>query len=153
MQKSILSALIVAILSGLAIGTQSSLNTVAGKISGATLTGLLVNFLGGVAAGLFLLIIYIRQGNAAFAGIHITTLGMFVAAGLLGIGIIMGVAYALPKIGVAAGLAAIISSQTLVALIVDTLGLAGGAAIPLNWMRLTGIVLLALGTWALLPRG
>ena len=63
MQKSILTALIVALISGIAIGTQSSLNSAAGKITGATLTGLLVNFIGGAAAGLFLVGIYARQGN------------------------------------------------------------------------------------------
>jgi len=47
MQKLILAALVVALLGGLAIGAQASLNSAAGKIMGATLTGLLVNFLGG----------------------------------------------------------------------------------------------------------
>lgn len=66
MQKSILPALIVALLSGLAIGAQSSLNSAAGKITGATLTGLLVNFLGGAAAGLLLVVVYVRQGKSTF---------------------------------------------------------------------------------------
>ena len=51
MQKSIWIALVVAVLSGLAIGVQAALNSAAGKIVGATLTGLLVNFTGGAAAG------------------------------------------------------------------------------------------------------
>ena len=152
MQKSILTALIVAIISGLAIGTQSSLNSAAGKITGAALTGLLVNFVGGVASGLVLAVIYARQGNVLSTSIQTPTIGIIIASGLLGIGIITGVAYALPKIGIAAGLSAIIAGQMIVAVIVDTFGIAGGEPIPLDWYRIVGIVLLALGTWAILPK-
>ena len=150
MQKSIGLTLIIAILCGLAIGTQSSLNSASGKLTGAVLTGLLVNFLGGIAAGVILMGIYLRQGGIVFTGIRGMTLWIMIAAGLLGIGIITGIAYALPKIGVAAGLSAIIAGQMVVALIVDTFGIAGGEPIPLNWIRITGIGLLTLGTWALL---
>ena len=153
MQKSILPALIVALFSGLAIGAQSSLNSAAGKITGATLTGLLVNFLGGAAAGLLLVVVYVRQGKATFSAIRAPTLGIIVVSGLLGIGIIAGIAYALPKIGIAAGLATIIAGQMAVAVLVDTFGLAGGQPIPLNLTRIGGLGLLTLGTWAILPKG
>jgi len=80
-------------------------------------------------------------------------LGIIVVSGLLGIGIIAGIAYALPKIGIAAGLSTIIAGQMAVAVLVDTFGLAGGQPIPLNWARIGGLGLLALGTWAILPKG
>jgi transporter family-2 protein len=153
MQKSILPALIVALLTGLAIGAQSSLNSAAGKMTGATLTGLLVNFLGGAAAGLLLVVVHVRQGNVTVSAIQAPTLGIIVVSGLLGIGIIAGIAYALPKIGVGAGLSTIIAGQMAVAVLVDTFGLAGGQPIPLNWARIGGLGLLALGTWAILPKG
>ena len=51
-----------------------------------------------------------------------------------------------------AGAAAIIASQMVVAVTVDTLGLTGGQPIPLSWTRIAGLGLLALGTWAILPR-
>jgi len=153
MQKSIGIALAVAVLSGLAIGVQAALNGAAGKIVGATLTGLLVNFTGGAAAGVILAVMYLRLGNGGFSNLNPTSLGIIFASGLLGIGIITGVAYAFPKTGVAAGSAAIIASQMVVAVTVDTLGLMGGQPIPLSWMRIAGLGLLALGTWAILPRG
>ena len=152
MQKSLLTALIVAIVSGLAIGTQSSLNTATGKITSATLTGLLVNFAGGVASGLFLLVIYIREGKMSFSALNAPTIGLIIVSGLLGIGIIAGIAYALSKIGVTAGLSTIIAGQMTVAVVVDTFGLTGGEPIPLNWSRISGLILLALGTWAILPK-
>lgn len=152
MQKSLLTALLVIIFSGIAIGTQSSLTTAAAKITGATLTGLLVNFAGGIISGLFLLVIYLRQGNVSFSAINPPTLWLIIISGLLGIGIIAGIAYALPKIGVLAGLSSIIAGQMAVAVVVDTFGLTGGDPIPLNWSRIGGLILLALGTWAILPK-
>ncbi len=148
-----LFALLIALASGLAVGVQSSLNSAAGRSSGAILTGLLVNFFAGLAAGLILIVIYSRQDRAAFGGLQPATLGIMIAAGLLGIGIISGIAFSLPRVGVAAGLAAIIAGQMLVGLIVDSVGLAGAQPIPLTWMRLAGLGLLALGTWAILPKG
>ena len=152
MQKLLLPALIAAVFSGVAIGAQASLNSTAGKITGATLTGLLVNFLGGTVAGLLLVIVYFQQGRSPFLSIQFPTWGIIVASGLLGIGIIAGIAYSLPKIGIAAGLSTIIASQMAVAIIVDTFGLAGGQPIPLSWARISGLGLLALGTWFLLPK-
>ena len=153
MQKLILTSLVIALFSGLAIGVQSSLIGTAGKNLGAVLTGLLVNTIAGIAAGLLLVIIYFQQGNIDFSAIQIPTLRAIIIAGLLGIGIIMGIGYALPKIGVAAGLSMIITGQMIVGVIVDTFGLSGGQPIPLNWSRIVGLVLLALGTWAIVPKG
>ena len=152
MQKTILPALIVALISGLAIGIQAAFINAAGKIAGAVLTGLLVTFMGGIAAGALLVVITVQQGKQAFSVIQTPTLGLIVAAGLLSVAIITGIAYALPKIGVAAGLSTLIAGQMAVAILVDTLGLAGSQPIPLNWTRIGGLVLLALGTWFILPK-
>ena len=75
------------------------------------------------------------------------------AAGLLGIGIIAGIAYALPKIGVAAGLSMIITGQMAMGVLADTYGFVDGQSIPLNWARIGGLLLLALGTWFIVPKG
>ena len=73
-------------------------------------------------------------------------------AGAIGIGIVMGIAFALPRIGVAAGLAAVILGQLLVATVVDSLGWGGVAPIPLSLSRIAGLVLLLLATFLLLQR-
>ncbi len=75
------------------------------------------------------------------------------ASGLLGIGIISGIAFALPRTGVAAGLSAIITGQMAVGVLVDTFGLAGASPIPLTWARIGGLGLVALGTWFIVPKG
>ena len=152
MQKIVLQALTIALLSGLAIGVQSSLIGSAGKITGSTLTGLLVNFSAGTASALLLAVIYAKQGNSIFSGIRASTVGTIAVAGVLGVGVIAGIAYALPKIGVAAGLSMIVTGQMAVAVLVDTFGLTGAEPIPLSWTRLGGLVLLVIGTWAIAPK-
>ena len=153
MQKLILTSLVIALFSGLAIGMQSSLISISGKYLGAFMTTLLVNAFAGIAAGLILAVIYVQKGNIVFSAIQLPTLRAIIIAGLLGIGIISGIAYALPKIGVAAGLSLIITGQMIMGVLADTLGLAGGQPIPLTWSRLVGLTLLALGTWAIVPKG
>ena len=152
MQRIILTSLIVALFSGLAIGVQSTLISIAGKNTGAMLTGILVNVAAGLAAGLLLIVVYLRPGSAGLPAIQAPTFGVIAVAGLLGIGIIGGIAYALPRIGVAAGLSMIITGQMAMGILVDTLGLADGEPIPLNWARVGGLALLALGTWFIVPK-
>jgi bacterial/archaeal transporter family-2 protein len=153
MQKFQVIALIVALACGLGVGTQASLNNAASRLAGPILTGLLVNFLGGVASGVILAGIFMRQGAGFFSAVRGSTFNILILAGLLGIAIISGAAYALPRIGVAAGLAAVIVGQMVVAIAVDTLALVGGQPISLSWIRIGGLALLALGTWMILPKG
>ncbi len=75
MPKAGVIAIFIAILSGLAIGVQSSLKSAAGKMTGAAITGLLVNFIGGAASALLLLMIFIRQRDIEFLNIKPTTWG------------------------------------------------------------------------------
>lgn len=153
MPRTVILALAAAVLAGVAIGAQASINSSAGRLTGAVLAGLLVNFLGGAAAGVILLGLYLRQGSGTLTAVSAGMWGLLVVAGLLGIGIMIAGAYALPKIGVVAGLAALIAGQMVVALGVDTLGWAGGAPIPLDLARLAGLGLLAAGIWLMLPKG
>lgn len=153
MQNPQIIALIVALACGLGVGSQASLTNAAGRLVGPTLTGLSVNFVAGVVSGVIMAIIYLRQGIGLLSAIRGSTFTILILAGLLGIAIISGAAYALPRVGVAAGLAAIILGQMVVAIIVDTLGLVGGQPIPLSWIRVGGLAFLALGTWLILPKG
>jgi len=152
MQRSIGLALVFALGTGVLIGTQSSIVSAVGKHIPATRTGLMTNFLGGCLAGLILLATSLLQRREFFGGAAPATVGLLALAGLIGIGIISGITSALPTIGVAAGLSAVISGQMAVGLVVDAMGWTGGDAIPITWLRLAGLGLLALGTFALLPR-
>ena len=151
MQKGMIVALVVAVGSGIAIGLQSTLNNWAGRLVGPTSTGLLVNFGGGVVAGVLLLLAS-GQGVVQRGALQGTTPLIILTSGVLGIAIITGLAYSLPRVGIAAGLSAIILGQMVVAVVVDSLGWGGGEPIPLGTARIAGLALLLLGIWFLLPR-
>ena len=144
-------ALLVALASGITIGTQSNLTNLAGRSVGAIRTGLLLNLFGGLIAGTVLLGMLLT-GNLAPREIPRQTLLIAAVAGLLGIGIITGVAYALPRTGLAAGFAAIILGQMAIGVAVDTLGLGGSDPLPLDGQRILGLVVMAVALVLLLPR-
>jgi transporter family-2 protein len=77
---------------------------------------------------------------------------MLLVAGLLGIGIVMGVAFSLSKVGVTAGIAALIMGQLLVSIIVDTSGWGGVEPIPLSPSRIVGLFVMGLAVYLLVPR-
>jgi transporter family-2 protein len=142
----------VAVLSGLAIGLQVTLNGLTGRLIGARNTGLLVNASGGLIALLLILVLALTRQGIAWSQITRLTWMQVGLAGLLGIGIIMGIAFALPRVGVAAGLASVLLGQLAFAIVIDTLGWGGGTPIPLSPSRLAGLLLVLIGAWLLLPK-
>lgn len=153
MKASVLSALVVAMGSGLAIGAQSTLINFAGRLLGPVRTGLVVNFAGGVIAGIVLIALTLFTQAMPSTAIMKPVIPIAAAAGTLGLGIVAGIAYSLGRVGVAAGFATIIFGQMLVAVLVDTQGWGGAVPIPLRPERLVGLGLLVVGAWLVLPRG
>jgi len=152
MKEPVLSALLVALGSGLAIGFQSTLTNWAGRLIGPGRTGLFVNLAGGAIAALLVLALGFLTASRPTQGLTAPSAMIVIAAGALGLAIIAGAAYALPRIGIAAGLATIILGQMVVALVVDTLGWGGAPPVPLRFERLAGLGALLIGTWLILPR-
>jgi transporter family-2 protein len=151
LSQAIIAALIVAVGSGIAIGTQSTLTNWGGRLVGPLGTGLLTNIFGGTIAGV-LLLIFAGKLTAltwdSFRGAAV----VIAIGGALGVGIIAGVAFSLPRVGITAGMSAIILGQMLVGVIVDAQGWGGLEPIPLNATRILGLVLLVVATWLLVPR-
>ena len=142
---------VVALATGIAIGMQSTLSSRIGSLLGNFRTGIFMNFIGGIIAGIILLVITLMQGKVWWQ-ISTPALIMLVAAGALGIAIITGVSFSLQRTGVAAGLATIILGQLILSIIVDTKGIGGVMPIPLTWQRVVGLVVVAGGVYLLLPR-
>lgn len=142
---------VVALATGIAIGMQSTLSSRIGNLLGNFRTGIFMNFIGGIIAGIILLVITFIQGKAWWQ-IPTPALIMLIAAGTLGIAIITGVSFSLQRTGVAAGLATIILGQLVLSIIVDTRGIGGVTPIPLTWQRVVGLVVVAGGVYLLLPR-
>lgn len=72
--------------------------------------------------------------------------------GVIGVGIVYGVIASIDKVGVAAATTAIIVGQVSMAALVDHFGWFGLEAVPFNWWKGIGIVLMAASAWMLLHK-
>ncbi len=142
---------VVALATGIAIGTQSTLSSRIGSLLGNFRTGVFMNFIGGIIAGMILLVVTLVQGKAWWQ-ISTPALLMLIAAGAIGIAIVTGISFSLQRTGVAAGLATVILGQLALSIIVDTKGIGGVAPIPLTWQRVVGLIVVAGGVYLLLPK-
>jgi transporter family-2 protein len=66
--------------------------------------------------------------------------------------VVAGITYAGPRIGTFATIALVIAAQLFMAVLIDAVGMFGLERIPLNWSRITGLVLLAGGSALVLKR-
>ncbi|MGD8622328.1 MAG: DMT family transporter [Anaerolineales bacterium] len=152
MKTSIIAGALVALMTGLAIGTQATISSRMGGIIGEVRTGLLSNFLGGVVAGMLILFLLLRDGTRTWnvPGMIIAVLTL---SGAIGIFIIIGISFSLQRAGIAAGLATIILGQLAFSFLIDSVGIGGVDTIPVTFQRVAGIVVTALGVYLLLPKG
>lgn len=151
MNKEILIGVLGALATGLAIGAQSTLSSLIGAIVGSVRTGMFMNFIGGIIAGLFILA-FSLIGGKGYWHLPSKAIWMLVIAGALGIMIISGVSFSLQHTGVAAGLATIILGQLVISVIVDATGAGGARVIPFTWQRAAGLLVIALGVFLILPK-
>jgi transporter family-2 protein len=137
--------LLIAALSGSLMAIQGTFNSTLGKVIGLMEATFSVHLIGTVTAGLLLL--FFHNGNWGRMGEApwYAWLG-----GLIGVGIIFGVAVSIPKLGVGVATTAIIGAQLLTAYCIDHFGLFGMESIPFNLYKLGGIILIVAGARVLL---
>ncbi len=152
MNTSMTLGLVVALGAGIAIGLQGLFTNITGQMLGPARGGLAIHIAGTiVGAGL---VMFLMLTNPNLQAVTITPRVILFAflGGTSGMIILMGIAFAFPRIGQVAGQGALIFAQMAVAVFVDTFALAGGDPLPLDWRRILGLVVLALGTYLLLPQ-
>ncbi|MFC4766457.1 DMT family transporter [Effusibacillus consociatus] len=130
--------MVLAVLGGMAVGTQAGINGILGKKIG-TLEGALVSFAIGTLS-LSIVAIFLGKGNI---------LGAFsvpkwqLTGGLLGAFYVFVMVLVVPQLGAASTIIAIIAGQLLATSIIDHFGLIGAKQIPMDWQRAAGLVLMA----------
>ena len=142
MKEMTFTGLSIALGSGLAIGIQATLFTLIGRSIGPLRGSLILNIAGGIVAGLIVLTVIGIKGRGQWT-VPPGTLILAVIAVTMGIFIVTGVSLAFQKTGVAVGIATVFLGQLLIGIIVDSLGLAGGEAVPLDLRRLLGLATMA----------
>ncbi|GAW92230.1 DMT family transporter [Calderihabitans maritimus] len=134
-------ALLAALISGVAMAVQGSLNSALGKIIGLLEATFIVHFIGTAAVAVLLVA---QVGNGDLGRITSAPWYTFLG-GVISVLIIYGVVASIPKVGVAIATTAIIVGQVLTALLIDHFGIFGLEKIPFTWWKLVGLILLAAG--------
>ncbi len=137
-----LLAMLVALLSGLSMAVQGSLNSVLGKIIGLLEATFIVHIVGSgvLVIGLFVF----NLGEGSFQKMPQVPWYVYLG-GLLGVIIVYTVAYSIPVLGVALATTFIIIGQVGTALIIDHFGIFGLDQIPFTWLKGLGLAFLAVG--------
>ena len=135
-------ALLVAFLGGLAIAFQGPLASQMSSRIGWLESAFIVHIGGAILAGVPLLVL----ASGRLSGWRQVPPAAL-ASGTLGVALIAAVSYTIPRIGVTATVAVIITAQLLVGAILDHFGLIGTDIRPFGWGRGVGIAVLLLGTW------
>ncbi|WP_258360681.1 DMT family transporter [Moorella sulfitireducens] len=134
-------ALVLALVSGIAMAFQGSINSALGKIIGL-LQATLVVHLTATLTVILLLLTPLNNGN--FSKLLHCPWYLWLG-GLLGVLITYGVVASIPRVGAALATTAIIAGQVTCAMLIDHFGMFGLDKIPFTWWKAAGLVLLAAG--------
>lgn len=144
-----LIAMLVALLAGLAMALQGSLNSLLGKAVGLLEATFVVHVTGTLTVVVGLFVLGLGKGSLLkIAGAPWYSL----VGGVLGVLIVYGVVFSIPKLGVAVATTAIIVGQVSTALAIDHFGLFGLEKIPFSWAKGAGVLLLAAGARLMLVK-
>ncbi len=144
-------AMLIALTGGVAIGMQSVvINTVGGTV-GPVRTAFLIHVGGSVVGGIMLLGLTFAGQGGPLPQFEPRISAIFLFSGLMGMIVLPSIAISFPRTGLVAGQILLIVGQTVVALIVDTTGIAGVDPIPLDRQRLLGLAFMVLAAYLLLP--
>jgi bacterial/archaeal transporter family-2 protein len=128
---------VLALLGGVAVAIQASINGGLGKKVG-TLEGSLVSFTIGTLALLFI-VIFFGKGNLT----SVTTIPKWqLTGGLLGAFYVFVAVLVVPRVGVATTLTAVIVGQLIMSAVIDHFGLFGSKQIAFDYKRALALVLL-----------
>lgn len=144
-----LVALILALVSGILMAVQGSLNAALSKVVGLLETTFIVHIIGTVILAVLLFVFKLGKGNMAALS---QAPWYAYLGGAISVFIIYLVAASIPEVGVANATTAIIIGQVLTAVIIDSFGAFGLTPISWGWSQIAGVALLAIGA-KLLFRG
>lgn len=140
-------AIALAVVAGIAMALQGSMNSGLAKIIGLLESTLIVHGTGTLVT--FLLIFVLRLNKGDFGKMNQAPWYLYLG-GLIGVLITYGVVASIPKLGVASATTLIIVGQVSAAFLIDCFGLFGLEKVAFTWYKLIGLGLLAAGARVLL---
>lgn len=150
MREPITLGVFVAVITGCVFAVVTTIEGYIGRAIGAINATVLEHLMAALVAVAAIAMILLRGGLTWESARPVIPAS--IVAGFLVIVAVGGVAYAIPRAGVAAGNMAMVLGQMALAVLIDTIGLAGYERIPLSLPRIAGLLLIAAGTYLVLPR-
>ena len=135
-------AMLFALVGGLAAGFQGPLASLMSRSVG-NLGSIFIAHLGGFLAISFILLFQKEGKLSEWRSVPWYAL----CAGALGVIVIFGLNYAIPKIGTGSAIAVFVASQLGVGILLDHFGLLGNEVHPINFSRIAGLLVLIVGAW------
>ncbi len=143
--ENLFLVLAVGLAGGVAVGLQGPLTSMMSERLGTMESIFIVHLGGAILAGLPLLVA--RGGNL---GAWRSVPWYALAAGALGLVVLGGVSYTIPRIGVATTVTLIVVAELITGALLDHFGLLGATVRLLDPARVIGILILFAGTWLIM---
>ncbi|MEE8593172.1 MAG: DMT family transporter [Candidatus Bipolaricaulota bacterium] len=139
----ILPSILLTVGVGLAIATQTQFAGVLGQHVGVMESVFIIHLGGLVAAGVYLMV----SGGGNLGSWKAAPWYVVVFGGLLGVVIVGGYAFVIPRIGLAPAITIAVASQLIFSAVISHYGALGAVQQPITISRIAGILVLLLGTW------
>lgn len=130
--------LLLSLIAGFGVAVQAGINGALGKKVGAIEASFISFSIGTLC--LLLLVIFFGKGQL---GAGLSQPKWMLLGGFLGAYYVLAMVLAVPQIGVASVVVAVIAGQIAASTVIDHFGLFGSRQIPIDWQRMLGIVFLA----------
>jgi len=139
---SLTGLIILAVIGGITVALQGQFMGLMDKNIG-TLESVFITYASG---GIIVALAMIASRGGNLKAFH-TVPWYALSSGLVGLVIIGTIGYTVPRLGLSKAFTIIVTSQFLVAAILDHYGLLGAAVRPMDLSRLAGMALLVTGVW------
>lgn len=135
--------ILVGLIAGVAVGLQGPLAGLMSNRIGFLESAFYIHLTGAITAGLLLAVFY--RGGHLSSWRDVPWYALW--AGALGVIVISGMSFLIPRIGVAPATILIVAGQLTVGVMLDHFGWLDAAVRPLDWVRALGLGLVFLGVW------
>ncbi len=143
MSSSLAISIFVGLIAGVAVGIQGPLAGLMSNRIGLVESAFYIHLTGMITAGVLLLVFW--QGGQLGEWRNVPWYALW--AGALGVIVISGMSFMIPRIGVAAATVVIVASQITVGVVLDQFGWLDAPVRPLDFQRTLGLLLVFLGVW------
>jgi transporter family-2 protein len=140
--QALIPIVLIGLISGVAVGLQSPLASMITQRLGM-LESIFIIHIGG-AILIAIPLIFIGGGSL---GDWRSLPWYALAAGSMGLIVVAGVSFMIPRVGVATAITLIIAGQLVISSILDHYGLLGVEIRPINLQRIIGLIIVFAGAW------